>query len=171
MMSAGAPPPTSNQPTTAATTSPPPSALSGPTDAPWLKLLLGGAVPALAVTVPVCLGYVLLSGSAAAGSVIFGAVLAMVGLAVGPLLLRVGRHWSPTSLMILAVGGYGAVVIALTVVFVLVSKASWLHGPAGAVGLLVAVTAWIAGQTRSTNRLRVLLYGEGESPAGPVQEV
>jgi ATP synthase protein I len=142
-----------------------------PTPEPWLALLRGGAVPALGLTVPVSLGFGLTSGVAAAGSVVFGAVLAIVGLAVGPLLLRLGRAWSPTALMMLAVCGYGAVVLGLALVFLLVSEASWLDGGAGAVGLVAAVGAWLAGQTRSTARLRVLLYGDGDLGAGPHPEV
>jgi hypothetical protein len=142
-----------------------------PTAQPWRTLLRGGALPALALTVPVCAGYALISGAAAAGSVIFGAVLAIIGLAVGPLLLRIGAAWSPTSLMILAVCGYGAVVIVLSVVFALVSHASWLDGGAGAVGLLAAAAAWIAGQTRSTNQLRVLLHGDVDPAESSAPEV
>jgi hypothetical protein len=134
-------------------------AVAKATSNPAATLLRAGAQPALVIGGGVVVGC-LLAGPAAAASAAFGVALAMVALAIGPLLLRLGRDYSPTGLMTLAVCGYAAVVIGLAVVYALVSQASWLIGAFAAAGLLAGVAAWLAGQARSTSRLRVLLYGD-----------
>jgi hypothetical protein len=83
--------------------------------------------------------------------------------------LRLGRDWSSVGLMALAVTGYGGVVFFLATVFLLLSNASWLLGEYAAVGVVACTSGWLAGQLRSTHRLRVLAFGD-ESAAGGADE-
>jgi hypothetical protein len=133
------------------------------TSDPATTLLRGAAVPAVSVSLVVSL-LCLLAGPSPALSAATGAALAIVALAAGPLLLRLGRDFSPIGLMALAVTGYGLVVLALGLAFALVNGASWLVGEYAAIGALAGAGVWIAGQLRSTSGLRVLLYGD---PVGP----
>lgn len=126
---------------------------------PAAALLRGAGVPAIAVSLGASL-LSLLAGPAQAASAGTGAALAIIALATGPLLLRLGRSYSPVGLMALAVFGYGLVVIALGIAFALVSGASWLVGEYAATGALACTGVWIAAQARSTSGLRVLLYGD-----------
>jgi hypothetical protein len=134
---------------------------------PAAALLRGAGEPAIAVSLGVSL-LSLLAGAAEAASAGTGAALAIVALATGPLLLRLGRSYSPVGLMALAVSGYGLVVVALGIAFALVNGASWLVGEYAATGALVCTGVWIAAQARSTSGLRVLLYGD-PGPSKPPQ--
>jgi hypothetical protein len=140
-----------------------------PTADPSAVLLWGAGIPAVTVAAAVSLG-ALLAGPSEASSTALGAVLAIAALAAGPLLLRLGRGYSPPGLLTLAVCGYGLVVTVLGLAYVLVSEADWLAGGYAGIGALTAAGVWLAGQARSTARLRVLTYGAGEaSVARPVE--
>ena len=91
--------------------------------------------------------------------------MAIIALAVGPLLLRLGREWTSVGLMALAVTGYGAVVFFLAIAFLLLTNASWLQGGYAAIGVIACTSGWLAGQLRSTQRLRVLAFGDEDDPA------
>jgi hypothetical protein len=134
-----------------------------PTRDPAATLLRGGAVPALVTGAAVSAGC-LAAGPSAAASAALGGLLAAIALAVGPVLMRLGRGYSPVGLMALAVAGYGGVVLGLATAFLLVKDASWLAGGYTAVGILAVVGAWIAGQARSTSRLRVMAFGAVDQP-------
>jgi hypothetical protein len=134
---------------------------AGPTTDPAAALLRGGAVPALLAGIGVAL-CCLLAGPSAAVSAGLGGSMAIIALAVGPLLLRLGRDWTSVGLMALAVTGYGAVVFFLAVTFLLLSNASWLLGGYAAIGVLACTSGWLGGQLRSTHRLRVLAFGDEE---------
>jgi hypothetical protein len=137
---------------------------AGPTTDPAVALLRGGGIPALLTCVGVA-ACCLPVGPSAAGSAALGGGMAIIALAVGPLLLRLGRDWTSVGLMALAVTGYGAVVFFLAVVFLLLSNASWLLGGYAALGVVACTSGWLAGQLRSTHRLRVLAFGD-ERDAG-----
>jgi hypothetical protein len=132
------------------------------TSDPATTLLLGAAVPAIGAGLGVSL-LSLVAGPAEAASAGTGATLSIIALAAGPLLLRLGRGYTPVGLMALAVSGYGLVVITLGIAFALVNEASWLIGRYAAIGALVATGVWIAAQARSTSGLRILLYGDPTS--------
>jgi hypothetical protein len=134
---------------------------------PAAALLRGSGGPAIAVSLGVS-ALSLLAGPAQSASAGTGAALAIVALATGPLLLRLGRSYSPVGLMALAVSGYGLVVVALGIAFALINGASWLVGEFAATGALVCTGVWIAAQARTTSGLRVLLYGDAD-PSKPLQ--
>jgi hypothetical protein len=139
------------------------------TSNPAATLLRGAGVPAIGAGLGAAL-LSLLAGPAEAASAATGATLSIIAMAAGPLLLRLGRGYTPVGLMALAVSGYGLVVIALGIAFALVNEASWLVGKYAAIGALVATGVWIAAQARSTSGLRVLLYGD-PAPAAQVLQV
>ena len=138
---------------------PSPDLVANPTVDPAGELLIGAGVPAVTIGALVSMGS-LFAGPSQAVSCVLGALLAIAALAAGPVLLRIGRSYSPPGLMALAVCGYGFVVLLLGLAFLLVSEASWLAGGYAAIGALAVVAAWLAGQARSTSRLRILSYGD-----------
>jgi hypothetical protein len=137
---------------------------AGPTLDPAGALLRGGGIPALLTCAGVA-ACCLPAGTSAAGSAAVGGVMAIIALSVGPMLLRLGRNWTSVGLMALAVTGYGAVVFFLGIAFLLVSNASWLSGGYAAIGVVVSTSGWLAGQLYSTQRLRVLSFGDVDDRA------
>lgn len=136
-----------------------PGASSGPDGDPAGALLVAGAVPAGGATGLCALAALGVAGAGAAASTAAGGLLALLAFAAGPLVMRAGRSLSPPGLLAAAVLAYGCVVLLLGVAYAALDRADWFRGAPAGVALLVAGTAWLAGQLHRTRRLRVLIFG------------
>ncbi|MFI7589670.1 hypothetical protein ACIB24_21590 [Spongisporangium articulatum] len=136
----------------------------GPTRDPAGALLRGGAGPGLAALLVAALVMLVLDGGAAAVSAAVGGVLAVLALAVGPLVMRAAGRLTPSGLQAVAVGSYFAVVVVLGVVWVLLGAVEEFDDTAAAVGVLAAAGAWVVGQAVRTRRLRTPVFSDTELP-------
>jgi ATP synthase protein I len=137
--------------------------LSHATPNPAWMVFRGSAGPAgcsLIVAAVLAAG---IGGWQAAVGVAVGGVLATGALAIGPLLMHLGRTRTPVGVMTLAIAGYFVVVGVLGVAYVLVGSASALPGEALGAGVLIAAATWLGGQVLSTRRLRLPVYDLPES--------
>lgn len=140
--------------------------MSEPERNPASALLLAGAVPSSTATVVSLVVAGLLAGGAAAASAGVGGLLALVALAVGPLVMRGGQRMSPPGLLAAAVLAYGCVVVALGAAYGVLDLADWFRGLPAGLGMLVGGTAWLGGQLHRTRHLRVLVFGSTDSRRG-----
>jgi hypothetical protein len=132
---------------------------SGPDVNPARSLLRAAAAPAIVATLLVSGVVCILDDLAGGASALLGGLLAILSLAVGPLVMRAGARMSPPGLLALAVAAYAAVVFALGLVYALLAGADWLDGTAIAAGIIAVTAAWLAGQLWRTRKLRVLAFG------------
>lgn len=121
-------------------------------------LFRAGALPAAVISAAVIAAASPWGLPAVTGAGI-GSAAATGALAVGPLLLRLGRDLDPPLLFGLALGGYAAVVMILGGLLVLAGPATWLSGKSAGVAAVAVTSGWLAGQLRATRRLRILAFG------------
>lgn len=128
-------------------------------------LLRGAAVPALGAVAVLTL-VALFSSPSAAMSVLVGGTMALVALAVGPLLHQLCRNLDPNLVLGLVVFAYCTVIVLLGIGYALVNDASWLVGGFAGGGVFVVAAAWTIGQMRAASKLRQPLYLDEERTAG-----
>lgn len=131
---------------------------AGPSADPALDLLVGGVVPA-ALTGVVVVAVVAVAGTRAMIGAAVGTVLVCLAMSAGPLVMRATRRWSPPAVMAVALIAYGAVVIALGVVYVALRQVAWLSADHLAVALVACGAGWTAGELRAAWTLRTLAFG------------
>jgi hypothetical protein len=122
-------------------------------------LLLGSVVPSVAaVAVLAALSW--LASADAAVSVLVGGGMAVLALAVAPVLHQLCRNLDPNILIGIVVLAYCVVVLLAGYGFSQVNDASWLIGGFAAGGVLAGAGAWVAGHIRSSLKLRQPMYGD-----------
>jgi hypothetical protein len=155
---------------------------SGPTASPALAMLVGGAVPGVAVGLAVA-GVGAISGLPEAQSALAGAALAAAALAVGPVALLLVKNWPPPAVMLAAMVAYAGAILGVGVAYAGLTTQPWLRGGYAASGFLATLIAWLLGHVRAVSRLRMLAFGtdsegdqashqganrqDGGSPASP----
>ncbi|MDQ1294142.1 MAG: hypothetical protein QG608_2025 [Actinomycetota bacterium] len=132
-------------------------------------LLRGGTTFLVGIGV-VVVAFSALHGAGAAAGAVVGTVLAGLSMAVGPWTLHVVRGASPPTVMAAALGSYGALVLVLGVLWIVLSEAPWLSMVSLGSALGVGVVAWTAGQVRATTRLRLLCFGSDPDPVPRVPD-
>jgi hypothetical protein len=126
---------------------------------PALALLRGGALPAL-VTGAVVIATVAFAGARASAGAALGAAVVCVAMSAGPMVMKVGRHWSPPAVMAASLITYGTVVVILGVVYLALGRVAWLSPGHLGVALIACATAWSAGELWAARRLRLLAFGD-----------
>jgi hypothetical protein len=128
-------------------------------------LLRGSAIPALlglglltVVAVPFGLDEV--------KSSLVGGGMAVLAMAVGPLIHQLCRQLDPALSLGIAVTAYSMVIGLLWLGYSLLNDTSWLVGEFAAVGVVVASVGWAAGHIRAALKLRQALYQQQETTAG-----
>ena len=145
---------------------------SGPTARPAIFLWRSAAVPAAVVGVLVAAGSAVW-GTSALLSALFGAVLVLAAMSLGPILMIRVETWSPPAVMAAGVAGYGAAVLLLGLAFALTEPLTWLSGTHVGVAAVLVSLGWTAGHCRGLGRVRMLAYGNGtegdDHPGAPVE--
>src|SRR3954452_21047623 len=127
-------------------------------------LLRGAAIPALGGLLVLTLAAAVL-GSDQLRSALVGGGMAVLALAVGPVIHHLCRRWDPAMSLGVAVTAYGTVIVLLWIGFSLLNDTSWLNGDFAAAGVVVASVGWAAGHIRAALRLRQALYQHEETTA------
>lgn len=125
---------------------------------PAAALLRGGLLPASGAGAVVVVAGVPAGAGGVAGAVL-GAVLAAAALAVGPLIMRPSRRWSPPAVMAVALLSFAVTVVVLGVAGWWLAQIEWLSRGHVAAALIACCLAWIGGELRAAGRLRVLAFG------------
>lgn len=129
------------------------------------RLLLGSAVPAL-LAVAALTVIALPFGLNQVTSSLVGGGMAVLALAVGPLLNQLCRNLDPPMVLGIVVLAYCLVIGLLGAGFSLLNDTTWLSGNFAGIGVLVVTVAWAVGHMRAALKLRQPLYLHDESTAG-----
>jgi hypothetical protein len=145
---------------------------SGPTARPAIFLWRAAAVPAAVVGAVVAAGSAFW-GTSALLSALFGAVLVLAAMSLGPVLMIWVEKWSPPAVMAAGVMGYGGAVLVLGLAFALTEPLTWLSGTHVGVAAVLVCLGWTAGHWRGLGRVRMFAYGNGtegdDAPGAPVE--
>ena len=120
-------------------------------------LLVGAAAPSLA-GLAVVTAVAALRGLDEVGSALVGGGLALLAMAVGPVLHQLCRRLDPAMVLGIVVLAYGTVVIALGLAFSSLNDIDRLSGEFAGAGVFVIAAGWTVGQIRASLKLRQPLY-------------
>lgn len=130
----------------------------------WQSLFFGGVLPCLALS-PVVLALTWwAAGSASGWSALAGLVLAMVFFLVGFASLRLVMSCPAFVQIAGALGVFFAQVLLLFALVDVIADTAWLNTRAFALGCLLGVIAWQAGQATTVLRARRLTYPDVVMP-------
>ncbi|HST80661.1 MAG TPA: hypothetical protein VLL08_02845 [Kineosporiaceae bacterium] len=142
-----------------------PSPAAEGTTNPVGALLVGSAVPALLAAAALTAAAALFGLNQVTSSLV-GAGMALLALAVGPLLHQLCRNVDPTMVVGIVVCAYGTIIGLLWIGFSLLNDTDWLVGEFAAAGVFVVAVGWAVGHMRAAVKLRQPLYQQDESTAG-----
>jgi hypothetical protein len=128
-------------------------------------LLVGSAVPAL-VAVAVLAAVAVPFGTDEVASALVGGAMALLALAVGPLLHQLCRNLDPAMSVGIVVLAYCMVIGLLGVGYSLLNDTTWLVGEFAGAGVFVVAVAWTVGHMRAATKLRQPLYQQDGTTAG-----
>lgn len=132
-----------------------------------LPLLLGALPPALIAGAAVTLGAGVLEGWRGVAGALIGLAVVVLFSGTGLLILRAVRNTDPMVTMMVGLFSYTVRIIlfgAAVMVLGALDTDSWLHRGSFVIAVLLCVAAWIAGEIRAYNRLRIPVY-DIEDPA------
>jgi ATP synthase protein I len=131
---------------------------------PVAALLRGSAVPALLALLVLSLLAVPF-GLDEVKSALVGGAIAVLAMAVGPLLHQLCRNLDPNLTVGVAVLAYCTVVGLFGLGFSLLNDTSWLVGGFAALGVILVSVSWAVGHMRTALKLRQPLYQHDDRTA------
>jgi ATP synthase protein I len=132
-----------------------------------LPLLRGAVLPALVAGALVTLGAGVLAGTRGVAGALIGLAVVVLFSGTGLLIMRAVRNTDAMITMMVGLFSYTVRIIlfgAAIMVLGALDTDSWLHRGSFVISVLLCVAAWIGGEIRAYNRLRIPVY-DIEDPA------
>lgn len=143
-----------------------PVGVSGPTKSLWLRLLaISSAVSGGALAL-VALVALLMAGTAAALSWVFGGVLVMAFFAISLLIGHFAGRNNPSGAIGLFAATYFIKVVGFAVVLFAIGTPGWLSRGWFVAGAVVTVVLWQAAEIYGFSTARLQIYNDPETTEG-----
>lgn len=140
--------------------------VSGPTKSLWLRLLaLSSAIGGGALLLT-SLAALLIAGTAAALSCLFGGVLVIAFFAISLLVGHFGGRNHSSGAIGLFTATYFIKVVGFAVVLFAIGSPEWLDSRWFLAGAVVTVILWQAAEIYGFSKARLQLYNDPETPEG-----
>lgn len=140
-----------------------PVGVSGPTKSLWLRLLALSSAAAGGALLLAGLAALLLHGTEAMVSCLFGGALVMAFFAISLLVGHFAGRNNPSGAIGLFVGTYFIKVVGFAVVLFAIGAPAWLNGKWFLAGAVVTVVLWQAAEIYGFSKARLQIYNDPET--------
>jgi ATP synthase protein I len=124
-------------------------------------LLAGGAAAVVCAVVFAGTG-----GRAGLASSLLGSVIVLLFFGLRLLVMRRTARSNPQLVLAVALGVYTAKIAVLGVAMILLTRISWVDGPALGLSVIITAVVWLAAEMHAFVKLRIPVFA-GTSPDGP----
>jgi len=122
-----------------------------------MTILRGAGFPAAAVVIVTAVGFAF-AGTREATSVLIGGAMALVALAVAPIVQRLTRRLDPAIVLGIAVLSYSLVMFAIGFTYSLINDFPWMRMTPAGMGVIATILGWSVGHIWTAQRLRQFVY-------------
>ena len=140
--------------------------ISGPTKSLWLRLLAISSAAGGGALLITSLAGLLVDGTAAALSCLFGGILVIAFFAISLLVGHFGGRNQSSGAIGLFAATYFIKVVGFAVVLFAIGSPDWLSAGWFLAGAVVTVVLWQAAEIYGFSKARLQLYNDPETPEG-----
>jgi len=127
-------------------------------------LLAGGAAAVVCAVV-----FAVTGGGYGLASSLLGSVIVLLFFGLRLLVMRRTARSNPQLVLAVALGVYTAKIAVLGVAMILLTRISWVDGPALGLTVIITAVVWLAAEMRAFVKLRIPVFAgpSADGPAGP----